>query len=273
MKTKFAIIGLLVVGAWGCSSNNDDDPITPSPDNTETTSHYTVATVDKDPAWQVNWESNDARPDWQEPNPSNYQNWAVMILKVEDELMPFVSDDDLMAIFVDDELRGLSHPAISLGGNVDEDRGTFVLKAYGDEANQMLMTVTVCYYCSQLRQLFSRTVMMTFDIDRVYGLEEDIVMLFTRGSSKYPVVSELGLSSFSTQLSELKEVAAGDVLAAFVGDECRGICTLDDLLLSEPALMTIFRRNAEETITLKCYRPSTSQLFTFTSPISIPDIE
>ena len=48
-----------------------------------------VTSLTQMPSWQVNWMSDDERPDWQEPSPSDYENWAVMLLQLEDELKPY----------------------------------------------------------------------------------------------------------------------------------------------------------------------------------------
>lgn len=143
---------------------------------------------------------------------------------------------------------------------------------YGNETDQAMMSVTVRYYCSQLKQLFSRTVMVKFDMGKVYGLDEDIVPQFTLGSSKYPVVTSLSLSSLSTQFAPLAEASISDVLAVFVGDECRGIYTLDDLLLSGAASLNVFGRVTGETFMLKYYRPTTKQVFTFSTPIKVDEL-
>ena len=61
------LLASLTLGACG-----SDDNDTPSNYN------YTVETVSQAPTWQVDWSGNEARPDWQAPNPSDFENWTVV---------------------------------------------------------------------------------------------------------------------------------------------------------------------------------------------------
>ena len=101
-----------------CSSSDDE----------ETPSGYTVETVAEAPAWHVDFSGSESRPDWQEPNPADYENWTIMLVQLEDALKPYTTESDLLAFFVGGELRGLTSPAVSQGSTDDEeDKGTFVL--------------------------------------------------------------------------------------------------------------------------------------------------
>lgn len=238
-----------------------------SDDNEQKTEGYTVATVNQSPSWQINWESNDPRPNWQDPVTANYENWVVMLVQIEDVLKPYVSDDDLLALFVDGELRGLATPAVGVGGFDEDDKSSFVMKAYGNESDQNQVSVTLSYYNSRLCQMFSRSTQMKYDIGKVYGVDENLVPDFTLGGSKYPVVKEIGVSRFKIQISSVTTPTADDVIAVFVGDECRGSYTLDASLLDSADSMLIFARNDSETFTMKYYQPATDKVYSFTDPV------
>ena len=242
-----------------CGSD-DDEPMAEG---------YTVATIGEAPSWQINWEGDDPRPDWQRPVPASYENWSVLLVQIEDELRPYVSDDDLLALFVDDELRGLASPAVSVGGEDEDDKGLFVMKAYGNESDRNQVSVTLSYYNSRLRQLFSRSVQMKYDMGKVYGGDDDLVPDFTMGASKYPVVKEIGVSRFKNQISGVTTPAAADVMAVFVNDECRGRYTLGAALLESADAMLVFAKNTGETFTLRYYQPATGKVYSFKEPVKI----
>ena len=233
-----------------CSSDDDDTP-----------SGYTVETVSQAPMWQLNWSGNDVRPDWQEPNPSDFENWTVMLVQLEDELKPYASADDMMAFFVYDDLRGLAKPAINVSED-ETDAHYYLIKAFGNESGQELLEVTVKYYCSQLKQVFSRTVQMRYNVGEVYGINEPLVPQFTLGSSKYPVVTNLVITAADLPTIDVS-FAAGDLLAAFVGDECRGTYTLDGSLLNAPITLPVFGRQEHEAYTLKYYNAASGRIYTF----------
>lgn len=236
------LLASLTFGA--CSSDDDNTP-----------AGYTVETVSQAPAWQVDYSGSESRPDWQEPNTGDYENWSIMLVQLEDALKPYVSGEDLMALFIGGQLRGLTSPATSQGTGSENDKGSFVLKAYGNEADQNVVSLTLSYYCSQLKQTFSRTVQMRYDMGKVYGLDEDLIPQFTLGAAKYPVVKQVNPASLTAFANAAITPAEGDIVAAFVGSECRGVSTLNSL--------TVFGRSAGEHVTLKYYQAATGKVYTF----------
>ena len=241
----YSVAILLASLTFGACSSDDDN----------TSAGYTVETVSQAPAWQVDYSGSESRPDWQEPNTGDYENWSIMLVQLEDALKPYVSGDDLMALFIGGQLRGLTSPATSQGAGSESDKGSFVLKAYGNEADQNVVSLTLSYYCSQLKQTFSRTVQMRYDMGKVYGLDEDLIPQFTLGAAKYPVVKQVNPASLTAFANAAITPAEGDIVAAFVGSECRGVSTLNSL--------TVFGRSAGEHVTLKYYQAATGKVYTF----------
>ena len=125
----------------------------------------------------------------------------------------------------------------------------------GKEADQNMVNLTLCYYCSQLKQTFSRTVQMRYEMGKVYGLEENIVPHFTIGTTKYPVVMTLNVSAFIDKADI--QPAQGDYFAAFIGEECRGVSSADNLSI------IVYGRQEGESITLKYYQTATGKVFDF----------
>ena len=241
----YSVAILLASLTFGACSSDDDN----------TSAGYTVETVSQALAWQVDYSGSESRPDWQEPNTGDYENWSIMLVQLEDALKPYVSGDDLMALFIGGQLRGLTSPATSQGAGSESDKGSFVLKAYGNEADQNVVSLTLSYYCSQLKQTFSRTVQMRYDMGKVYGLDEDLIPQFTLGAAKYPVVKQVNPASLTAFANAAITPAEGDIVAAFVGSECRGVSTLNSL--------TVFGRSAGEHVTLKYYQAATGKVYTF----------
>lgn len=223
-------------------------------------SNYTATTVAEAPTWQVDWTYDQERPEWQEPVGSRYENFSVLLVKIEPALRPYTSDQDLMALFVGNELRGLSSPAFAVNRD-DTDDSSFLLKAYGNEANNEQINVTLKYYNSRLKQVFSRSGSIRYNMDEVFGISEEFIPHFTFGSAKYPVVMSLALEA--TPIAKAGIVpAAGDWVAAFVADECRGVWAVDQGQWD--AVLTVFGRKAGENINLKYYDSTRSRILTFT---------
>lgn len=227
-------------------------------------SAYTVTTVAEAPQWQIDWSGNCERPDWTEPGVSHYENWTILMVQIEDALKPYVSDDDLMAIFVNNELRGLASPAVIMDSN-DSDDTIFLLKAWGDEDVGQTVTVTLKYYNSQLKNIFSLS--DNYTVGEEMGIDEDFIPPFTLGAENYPVTTTLDAAAILAKAGITP--AEGDMVAAFVGDECRGVgeWPLDDDLTTipdgSPSGITVFQRDADETVVLKYYDSNGNCVITF----------
>ncbi len=222
-------------------------------------SAYTVTTVEEKPQWQIDWSYNQERPAWQEPDAGAFENWTVMLVKIEETLHPYVSADDLLALFVGDEMRGLASPSVDV--STDEvDATQFLMKIYGNENLGDEMTLTMKYYNAQLRQLFTLSETMTLDEEVLVGFDEDFIPPFTLGSPKYPVMTTVDASDTFASVGITS--AKGDIAAVFVGDECRGVSqySVDD---GQWSIIDVYLREADETVILKYYDSTGKLIYTF----------
>ena len=141
IELMFVLVASLVFGACSTDDDNNNDG-------------YTVDEISEAPVWQVDWNNDQERPNWTDPNASAYENWTIMMVQIEDELTPFVSENDLMAMFINDELRGLASPAVSVGGD-ESISNQFLMKAYGNETGSETVNVKLSYYCQKLKHMFT----------------------------------------------------------------------------------------------------------------------
>lgn len=264
MKKRFLYpLAVLLLGlSFGACGSDDSPAATVSQGCTSTA-------VSSAPSWSVNWEGTTPRPDWQEPSSANYENWTVMLVQIEDALKPYASSRDLLALFVGSELRGLASPAVGVDNVGIDNYSTFVLKAYGNESDQNVVSVTLSYYNATLRQTFSRSVTMKYDMDKVYGIDSDLVPEFVLGNTKYPVAKKLDVASLKSQIASVATPAVGDVVAFFSGSECRGTYTLGDALFDTSATMYLLALTTGEPLTMKYYSRAAGRVYSFTSPVII----
>ena len=248
----FVLLASLVLGA--CSS--DDDNNVNDPKNAA----YTETTVTEAPAWQIDWSNNQECPNWTEPDGSLYANWTILKVQIEDALKAYASDGDLMALFVNGEIRALAKPAVSVGGGTAT--GKFLMKAYGKEAGTVNMSLQ--YYSQQLKHLFTLTGDINLDADETTGIDEAFVPEFTLGSAKYPVQKTVDVEPLLTKVG-LTPVS-GNMVAAFVGEECRGTVSLAS---SGSTQLLIFGRNAGESLTLKYYDATAGKLYTIPNAVKL----
>jgi hypothetical protein len=251
----FVLLASLVLGA--CSSSDDDNNV-----NDPKNAAYTETTVTEAPAWQIDWSNNQERPNWTEPDGSLYANWTILKVQIEDALKAYASDGDLMALFVNGEIRALAKPAVSVGGGTAT--GKFLMKAYGNETGSETVNMSLQYYSSTLKHLFTLTDNITLDADETTGIDEAFVPEFTLGSAKYPVQKTVGVELLLTKVG-LTPVS-GNMVAAFVGEECRGTVSLST---SGNTQLLIFGRNNGESVTLKYYDAVKRVVYTFADPVKM----
>ena len=252
----FVLLASLVLGA--CSSSDDDNNV-----NDPKNAAYTETTVTEAPAWQIDWSNNQERPNWTEPDASLYENWTILKVQIEPMLQPYASEGDLMALFVNGEIRALAKPAVSVSGN-QTTVGTFLMKAYGNETGSETVNMSLQYYSSTLKHLFTLTDNITLDADETTGIDEAFVPEFTLGSAKYPVQKTVDVEPLLTKVG-LTPVS-GNMVAAFVGEECRGTVSLAS---SGSTQLLIFGRNAGESLTLKYYDATAGKLYTIPDAVKM----
>ena len=57
---------------------------------------YTASNPAQAPAWLPGCTFGDKRPDWKDPEKGIYENFSIVYVDIEDELLPFVSNQDLL---------------------------------------------------------------------------------------------------------------------------------------------------------------------------------
>lgn len=250
MYLKVVLLASLVAGACSCDS-----------DATEK-GGFSVTRVSEAPVWEVDWTSDQQRPDWTQPDASAYENWTIVMVQIEEALQPYVTDDDLMALFVNGELRGMASPAVAKG---DSKAGStkFVMKVYGNESGNETVNMSLKYYNSRLRHMFTLSDDITLSSDVTTGTDEDYIPPFTMGSEKYPMMKTVDVETILTLLGIEPE---SGMIAAFVGGECRGVATVESYGSSK---LIIHGRTQGEKIMLKYYDEVTKTVFTISDAVKM----
>ena len=258
IKLMSMLLASLVLGACSSSDSNSDD--NGNGKGNGNNSAYTETILSEPPTWQIDWNYNQERPSWTEPDATLYENWTILKVLIEDELKPYTSEGDMMALFVNGELRGMATPAVIVGSNQVEN-GKFVMKAWGNETGSETVNISLQYYSQTLKHIFTLSDVIKFSSDLDTGIESDYIPAFTSGSAKYPVMKTVIVESILTRVGITP--VQGNVVSAFVGEECRGTEMLSPYGNTS---LTIYGSTQGESVTLKYYDAATGHLFT------IPDI-
>ena len=257
---------------WGCgsSSSDDPDPIVPEPTPTP---NPTTAWVDVSdaPEWKIDWTSNDQRPDWTTPDPANFETWMILMVRLPEDIANVVTEDDMLAVFIDGECRGVSNLAsvIQRDGSEAEQKTYFIVKFYGHAFNGNRQPYTVKFYSSQLHHIFSVDGEDYFVPEGELGIQSDYVPPFLMGASKYPVVMNL-LIKFNIIEDESDPFISlpNDMVAVFVGDECRGYQPIGSSKLSSYISVTVYSKQEGEPISLRYYSSRKNAVQTISSDVT-----
>ncbi len=227
--------------SWGCASNDDDD----NKGNGGLTGTSTFQ-ASQQPQWQVDMSDSQERPQWAAPDPSKYENKMIVMLRLQDELVPFSTDDDLMAVLAGDECRALS----DRGGNAQ--KVYFVINVHGN-SSESGDNFRLCYYSGGLKQLFVLdTPQNTFFNERNVGIDNDFSPPLLDGATKYAVKTKVTVSFPLTNGDPI--LTENDQLAVFVDGECRGVGKA-----GQP--FTVFTNSAGERGELRYYSQKRGGIF------------
>ena len=251
MKSNLLYIQLLAllvsVVMTSCSSDSDDESIE---------NHATFVKVDKDPDWQNEWLDamvyTDSKPDWELVDMSDFDSHSVLVVKLDKELIPRSTDDDIMAVFVDGECRAVSPR------NVVYDEISFVLNVRGSSSG-FGSEFSLCYYSGGLHQIFKVTEQGGILINEyILGTDKDFTLPLIYGGNKF---SDITICIVQLPDNAPFKQTDDDLIAAFVGGECRGVCKMKDNWLR------IFTHSPNEQVTLRYYSAESGGVYTDCTPI------
>lgn len=252
MKKTFYILTLAaaLTLAWGCSTS--DEPTDNNVVGTGATNSDVVFVKADVPTWDVDMRGTEEPPQWTPPTPSLYENKMIVMLRLQDELVRYSTDDDVMAVFVGDECRALSHRSGS-GSTI-----YFVLNIYGN-ATPTPEEFSIAYYCHGLGQLFWRRNENTFLNEMNLGTESDLIIDLWSGTAKY---------ANHTYLTVTPRVTEGyvdknrDRVGVFVEGKCRGV--------GVPGIpFYVFYQGESEQVEVHYYNESRGGIYTHKTPLTV----
>lgn len=255
MKTVKILMTVAVLAtAWGCSTDTDEQ--TGTENRVATTmppsAGYTFEHADK-PAWEVDLTGNDAAPDWGDFNMSLYENSMYVTVTLQDELAAHSTEADRMAVFIGGERR----TQLAVPNFYDDGAVRYVLRIDGNSTDRNVR-FDLQYYSVALKQLFSIGTEEKFVPEFTYGNIKDFVPPLLRGCKKFPVQNQLTVS-----LPDQPPFTPdnNDLVAVFVGDECRGVG-----VAGKP--FNVFRTSETEKLSLRYYSVQQAGIYTMAQTVT-----
>ena len=126
------------------------------------------------------------------------------------------------------------------------------------------VNISLQYFSQRLNQIFTLSDNINLNSDESTGIDEDYIPPFTLGSAKYPIVKTVGVESQLTKAGV--PYSDGNIIGAFVGEECRGLAKLS---ATGNTPLVIYGRSAGEWVTLKYYDAAKGILYTIPDAVRI----
>ncbi len=238
---------------WGCSSDSESGG-----GQQEQNSDFVLS---EKPSWAVDWLWTDETPDWQEPKSHEY--WCSMQVQImlSDALSLLSTENDLMAVFINGTCRGVSNP------NILNDKGqvVFLLNIEGDE-NEVGQEMQLRYYNAKCKLLFTNNILPTFEPNNLWGGKYHLVQELNVGNAKYPFSTELQVTMDQEELPFI--VSVNDLVAVFVGKECRGILKYDSIAGVKGI---VYSRQKGESAQLHYYSSDRKGIYTIKKAFTLND--
>lgn len=239
---------------WGCSSDSSDGG--------NYNLNYSFTTTTARPDWAIDWYNNEPAPNWEEPDQNLYEHSMYFIIALSDNLAPYSTEDDLMAVFINDECRSVAKASPLVFD--DWKKIYFIHKVRGNDTDKEVY-FTLKYYSGGLKHTFVLDGTNQYVPDVIFGLEEDFELNLMAGSTKYPC--QMLIDPVLTGFLPFTP-SPDDLIAVFVGDECRGVApaVVEE---EEASSMVVYGRHDGEEATLKYYSAEKQAIYTFNEKLTI----
>ena len=234
---------------FSCSSDDNDDELK--------STHPTFVAAER-PNWQIDWSSNAARPNWQEPDPTKFECSMDLMVTLNDDFTPYSSDDDLMGVFINDECRCVSYRNVMKDGKV-----TYLLHVKGS-SEEVGTPTELRYYCDKLHSISTPLWKPAFEPNNLMTSAYQMVLRPEDGSTKYPYHTTV----FIVPQNELPfYIVQNDIMGMFSGDTCLGVAIPSPIEKSTWQI-EVYSNDMTQSVQFRYYSADKGGIYTFPMSIS-----
>lgn len=269
-KLRYMAFVLAVVAAASCSEEDDNIQV---PEYTKFENPNWTVAAGPAPAtapadWTVAFGGGVESPDWRraEPVPAERPVWTTpdmhiypasmtAVIRMSPYILPSITDADLLAAFIGSECRGVAQQIHDAQGGV-----LYQIQVKGNQSE--VGKVVFKYYCDVTKEAFVSADDLSFEADARLGNVDTPWVLTWDSQSDQPYYMDLDVK---VDLSAFDEgaVADGDKVAAFVGDECRGVATAVQTDGGYAFDLRAWGRSLDERLTLKYYTSALKDVYVY----------
>jgi hypothetical protein len=242
---------------WNCDKSDEPTtpvtPVTPSKTDTVPTNPDTIPVVVNEPTWTVDLTGTETTaPTWQAPAGGVYQYSMTAIIGLSDFLQSYADNGDIISAFIGNECRGVASPQ-SVDG-----KSLFFLYIRGNASETQ--KITLKYYSVKNKITYTCADLMSFTQNGTYGKASEPAVPPFEESGKYAARMTAVVTLSDTQPFSLR---SADIIAAFIGDECRGVGVKSEVNGKTVYSFDILgKKDAEGTVYFKYYSQNKGAIYT-----------
>ncbi|WP_293739596.1 hypothetical protein [uncultured Parabacteroides sp.] len=169
-----------------------------------------------EPKWELDLVEDEPDPAWNAPESGIYQFSMTAIIRLSEFLEKYADPKDEVSAFVGNECRGIATVQ-------DNGKKLFFLYIRGNQGETQ--KVTLKYYSAKNKKTYTCQDFLVFEQNGTYGKVSAPAVPPFEESGKYPETMTAVVSLPEALPFERRDK---DILAAFVGDECRGVGELTE---------------------------------------------
>ena len=141
------------------------------------------------------------------------------IIRTSDYIRPDITADDQLAAFIGTECRGVAEQIEGADGET-----LYLLQVKADQSE--VREVEFRYYSARKQEIFIASERVPFEADITMGSVDTPTEMTWNSQGELPYYMDVEVSVDLSSFDDAT-VADGDMVAAFVGDECRGMGTAE----------------------------------------------
>lgn len=211
------------------------------------------------PDWQPAQAAPMTAPGWQNPDMHVYPASMTAIIRTSDYIRPDITADDRLAAFIGTECRGVAEQIEGADGET-----LYLLQVKADQSE--VDEVEFRYYSARKQEIFIASERVSFEADITMGSVDTPTEMTWNSQGELPYYMDVEVSVDLSSFDDAT-VADGDMVAAFVGDECRGMDTAE----TDDNGNFVFRfrmwgRNVSEQFAFKYYTATLKDVYTYEVP-------
>ena len=180
------------------------------------------------------------------------------MVTLEDNFLKYSSDNDMLAVFLNNECRGVSYRNVMNDGGV-----TYLLHIKGS-SEEVGKQMELRYYCDMLHYMSIPGWTPSFEPNNLMTSAYQLVLRPEDGSKKYPLRTTVLIEHSNELPFTIKQ---NDLLGIFNGDECLGVAELD-IYDNSKWRIEAFSNDMTKPVQFRYYSADKGGVYTF--PMSIP---